>query len=40
MNKIVSFPHLGDYYIPIKLFLERTTNLKVMEAPAITKKTL
>lgn len=40
MKEIISFPHLGDYYIPIKLLLERTTNLKVIEAPPITKKTL
>ena len=40
MSKIISFPHLGDYYIPIKIFLEKTTNLKVKEAPPITKKTL
>lgn len=40
MEKIISFPHLGDYYIPISLFLKRTCNLKVKQAPPITKKTL
>ncbi len=40
MKKIISFPHLGDYHIPFKLFLERCTNLEVMTAPPITKKTL
>lgn len=40
MKKVISFPHLGDYYIPISIFLKRTTNLKVMPAPPITKKTI
>lgn len=40
MQKIISFPHLGDYYIPISLFLKRTTKQKVVPAPKITKKTL
>lgn len=40
MKKVISFPHLGNYYIPISLFLKRTTNLKVIPAPPITKKTL
>lgn len=40
MTKIISFPHLGDYYIPLKLFLRRTTKLKVMPSPTITKKTI
>ena len=40
MPKIISFPHLGDYYIPISTFLKRTTNLKVMPSPPITKKTI
>lgn len=40
MSKIISFPHLGDYYIPISIFLERCTNLEVVPSPPITKKTL
>lgn len=40
MSKIISFPHLGDYYIPIETFLKRTTKLKVQPAPPITKKTI
>ena len=40
MTNIISFPHLGDYYVPFKLFLERTTKTKVIVAPPITKKTL
>lgn len=38
--KVISFPHMGNYYIPIKLFLERVTKLKVQAAPPITKKTI
>ena len=39
-KKIVSFPHLGDYYIPIEYLLKKTTNLKVVPSPPITKKTI
>lgn len=40
MKKIISFPHLGNYYIPISLLLESLTNLEVKPSPPITKKTL
>lgn len=40
MKKIISFPHLGNYYIPISIFLTRVTKLKVIPAPPITKKTI
>lgn len=39
-EKIISFPHLGDYYIPIKFLLTRLTNYKIIESPPITKKTI
>ena len=39
-DKIISFPHLGDYYIPISFLLKKLTKYKVMIAPPITKKTL
>lgn len=39
-DKIVSFPHLGDYHIVIEYLLKKITNLKIMVAPPITKKTL
>ncbi len=39
-EKIISFPHLGDYYIPIKFLLTKLTKYKVMESPLITKKTI
>ncbi len=42
MNKkpIISFPHLGDYHIPIKFLLGHLTSYEVIEAPPITKKTI
>lgn len=40
MNKIISFPHLGDYSYFIKPFIENITNQKVQVAPPITKKTI
>lgn len=40
MDKIISFPHMGDYSYFVKPFLEHITNEKVIMAPPITKKTL
>lgn len=40
MNKIISFPHLGNYYHPISKLLKNLTKEKVIVAPPITKKTL
>lgn len=42
MNKerVISFPHLGDYHVPIKFLLNRISKCKVIEAPPITKKTI
>lgn len=37
---IISFPHLGDYYLPIKFLLSHITDYKVMSPPPITKKTI
>ena len=40
MNKIISFPHLGNYYIPIKYLISNITKCKVLVPPPITKKTM
>lgn len=40
MEKIITFPHLGDYYIPISYLIRKSTNSKVIVPPKITKKTL
>ena len=39
-NKIISFPHMGDYCYFIKPFLENITNMEVKISPPITKKTI
>lgn len=39
-EKIISFPHLGDYYVPINFLLTHTTNYKIMIPLPITKKTI
>ena len=40
MNNIITFPHMGDYYIPIKYLVSSITNCKVLVPPQITKKTI
>ena len=40
MNKIISFPHLGDYYIPINYLLKNITKSQIIIPPKITKKTI
>ena len=40
MNKIISFPHLGNYYHPFSKLLTLLTEKEVRIAPPITKKTL
>lgn len=39
-EKIISFPHIGDYSYFIKPLVENITNMKVKVAPPITKKTV
>ena len=40
MNKIISFPHLGNYAVPISFVLRHLTNYEVKASPPITKKTI
>jgi len=40
MKEAISFPHLGDYYIPIRKLLRNLTKMEVIPAPPITKKTI
>lgn len=40
MTKTISFPHLGDYYIPISYLLKNTTKQNILIPPKITKKTI
>jgi len=39
-TKKLSFPHLGDYYIPVKYLFNKLTTLIIEPAPPITKKTI
>ena len=40
MKKIISFPHVGDYYYPFSKLLTLLTEQEVIIPPPITKKTL
>ena len=40
MNKIISIPHLGPYYIPVKYIIEKTTKCKVLIPPENNKQTI
>lgn len=40
MSKIISFPHMGDYYVPIKYIFSHITKTGIMIAPPITNKTI
>ena len=40
MNKIISFPHIGKYYIPIKYIVENVTKCKVIIPPKNNKQTI
>lgn len=40
MTKTISFPHLGDYHIPIKYLVESLTKSQVIVPPKITKRTI
>ena len=39
-DRIISFPHLGDYSYFIKPLLYNVTGFKVVVSPPITKKTI
>ena len=40
MDKVITFPHMGNYYIPISYLLSNITRCKILIPPPITKKTL
>jgi predicted nucleotide-binding protein (sugar kinase/HSP70/actin superfamily) len=39
-KKVISFPHLGKYHIPVEYFLKHTLPYEIRTSPPITKKTL
>lgn len=40
MSNIISFPHIGDYYIPASYLLSNIINSKILIAPKITNNTI
>ena len=40
MNKKISFPHLGNYYIPVKYVIKNITNCEILIPPKNTKNTI
>lgn len=40
MDRVISFPHLGDYYIAFEYFLSNVTKQVVLVPPKTTKKTI
>ena len=39
-EKIISFPHLGEYYVAINYFVSKLVDIKIQNSPAITKRTI
>lgn len=39
-DAVISFPHLGDYHVPIEFFLKKMVKQKVVPSPPITRKTI
>ena len=40
MNNVITFPHMGSYYIPIEYLVKSITKCQVLVPPQITKKTI
>ena len=40
MNRVITFPHMSNYYIPISYLLKKITKCKIIVPHPITKKTL
>ena len=40
MDRVISFPHLGNYYIVFDYFIRKATKCKVIVPPATTKRTI
>ena len=40
MDRVISFPHLGNYYIVFDYFIIKATKCKVIVPPATTKRTI
>lgn len=40
MEKIIAFPLMGNYYVPIRYLLSKITDCKIIDPPNITSKTI
>lgn len=40
MHKKLTFPHMGDYYIPARFLFKKILNCEVLNSPKITSKTI
>lgn len=40
MNKKITFPHMGNYHVPVKYLLEHICDAEIIVAPPITAKTI
>ena len=40
MNNKISFPHIGNYYIPIRYIIEKITNGEVILPPINNRETI
>ena len=39
-KKVISFPHMGNYYVPVKYLLSHVFHCKILVAPKITSRTI
>jgi predicted nucleotide-binding protein (sugar kinase/HSP70/actin superfamily) len=39
-KRVISFPHMGDYYVPVSFLAKHILDGEILPAPSITKKTL
>ena len=40
MDKIIAFPHMGNYYVPANFLFSKISNSKILKPPPITSKTI
>ena len=40
MDRVISFPHLGNYYIVFDYLIRKTTKCRVIIPPSTTRRTI
>lgn len=40
MNRVIAFPIMGNYYVPVNYLFNKITNSKILKSPLITNKTI